>query len=78
MRINPKRPVEPLIGIIYRIVRIKMGNLHINASKLEAARHCRPKGVRKAPIALRRGWALAVLELHQKNMNLYKKIVTRF
>lgn len=60
--INPSRPIEPLAGDNRGIVRQRLANTHCMTRVLEQARIARPKGMRFVPVALRRGWALCVLE----------------
>jgi hypothetical protein len=42
----------------------------------EAMRLCRPKNIRSAPPALRRGLLLHVIETHLKNRRLYIDVVS--
>jgi hypothetical protein len=71
MRINHDRPVEPLVGENYDIVRMRLGNVHCMSSVLSQARIARPRNMRSVPVELRRGWALCVLETIRANRELY-------
>ena len=62
MLINNNREIEPLVGDNRGIVRQILGRVHCYSSRLTAARAARPKGMRRVSIALRRGWALCVLQ----------------
>ncbi len=66
MRIDTGKPLEELVGTNRGIVRQRLGNIHCMTHPIAAARICRPRNMRRAPVALRRGWALCVLEtLHE-------------
>ncbi len=76
MRINESRPVESLVGNNRGIVRQRLGNFHVSNSFLAAARFARPNGgLRKYPVALRRGWALCVLETWKEYRNTYAAVM---
>ena len=62
MKLNPTRPTEDLIGNNRGIVRQKLARIHCMTSVLEAARECRPKSMRRVPVALRRGLAKCIME----------------
>lgn len=47
------------------------GRTHCMSSKLAAARAARPKGMRKMPVALRRGWAKCVVDTLAEYRGLY-------
>lgn len=67
LRVDPARPMEELMGGDRGVVRIRLGNMHALTSFREAARACRPKNIRKAPVALRRGLLLLVWQTLQEN-----------
>ena len=75
MTINPSRPVEDLVGSNRGIVRQRLGCFHVGNSYLAAARHARPKGMRKVPPALRRGWAKCVLETWNEYRATYRAVM---
>jgi hypothetical protein len=62
MQINPTRPLEELIGDNCGIVWLRVGNMHVCSPRREILRRCRPRNMRKVPVALRRGWAKCVLD----------------
>ena len=62
MYVNPNRPVEELVGANRGIVRQRLANIHCMTSILGQARAARPRSLRSIPVALRRGWALCVLQ----------------
>lgn len=61
MYINPDRPVEELRGDNRGIVRQILGRVHVMTPIKEQLRECRPKGLAKVPVELRRGWVLCAL-----------------
>lgn len=65
IRINPDRPLEELTGSNRGILRIRIGNIHVMTPFTEVVRRCRPKNIRKASPALRRG---LILMVHQTLM----------
>lgn len=73
--INPNRPIEELVGENYGIVRMRLGNIHVMTSVKEQLRHARPKGMRRVPVALRRGWALCVLETISEYRSTYLHVM---
>ena len=75
MTINPNRPVEELIGDNYGIVRLRLGNLHVGHSLLQAAREARPTHMRYVPVALRRGWAQCVIETWAEYQDTYNHVM---
>lgn len=76
MTINRTRPVENLIGDNRGMIRMKLGNIHCMSSVLTAARHCRPKNMRRVPVALRRGWAKCVIETLAEYQGTYRFVMT--
>ena len=62
LTINPDRPIEELIGPNRGIVRMRLGNMHCMTPFREVARELRPKNIRDASPALRRGLLLCVYE----------------
>ena len=76
MTINPDRPIEKLVGNNYGIVRQRLANVHVMTPILEQAREARPRGMRSVPVALRRGWALCVLETIEEYRGTYTAVVT--
>jgi len=76
LRINAARPIEPLIGDNRGIVRMKLGNIHCMTSFSDAVRHCRPKNIRKASPALRRGLILCVAQTLAEFRSEYVAVVT--
>lgn len=76
MVINHDRPVEKLRGENAGIVELRLSQIHVMTPILEAARAARPgKGLRNVPVALRRGWALHVIETHMRNRKLYLDVI---
>ena len=75
MRINYARPLERLRGHNLSIVRDILGRIHVSRSLLCAARAARPKNMRAAPAALRRGWVLAVIETWVDNHRLFAEVM---
>lgn len=75
ININPARPVEELTGSNYGIVRQRLGALHVGNTYLAAARHARPRSLRDYPVALRRGWALCVLETWREYRATYSHVM---
>lgn len=68
--VNPKRAVEELTGNNYGIMCQKLDRIHCFQSVLSHARQCRPNDFRaktRDNIALRRGWALLILQRVQQN-----------
>ena len=76
MFINPNRPVEELTGDNRGIVRQILGRCHCMRRSLDLARECRPKGMRRVPAALRRGWALCLLETLAEYRSTYIGVVS--
>ena len=76
MNRNPKRPVEELTGNNCGIVRMKLANIHCQNRILEQCRKARPNNMRSYPVALRRGWALCVLETIDEYQDTYRAVVT--
>ena len=60
IRINPDRPLEQLTGSNRGVVRIRIGNMHVMTPFTQVVRACRPKNIRNASPALRRGLILLV------------------
>lgn len=75
MRVDPKRPMEKLVGDNYGVVRLRCRNMHVNTPFRVAARECRPKNIRSAPPALRRGLLLAVMECLAENRAEYRAVM---
>lgn len=75
ININGHRPVEALVGANRGIVRQRLGNFHVGHSILAAARHARPASLRSAPVALRRGWVLCVLETWREYRGTYEHVM---
>lgn len=67
--------VEELSGADEHFIRHLLGNVHVSATLLEAAREARPKNMRKAPRAVRRAWVLCVIDTWFANRNLYVGVV---
>jgi hypothetical protein len=76
MQINENRPFEELIGKNYGIVRQRLANIHCMSTKLVQARAARPRGMRKMPVALRRGWAKCVLDTMNEFQETYRSVMT--
>ena len=76
MRINTDRPIEELTGSNYGIVRQRLGNIHVMTPILAQARHARPAGMRNVPVALRRGWALCVLQTIHEYRGTFHAVTT--
>ena len=76
MNINKDRPLEELDGPNARIIRHKLGWIHCCTPLKEAFRECRPKGMRKMPVALRRGWVKFVADTHQANFNEFAAVTS--
>ncbi len=76
MNINHNRPIEKLVGDNRGIVRQILGRTHCMSTPLTAARAARPRGMRNVPIALRRGWALCVLETLAEYRGEYVAVMT--
>ena len=74
MRINENRPIERLIGSNAGIVRQRLGNVHCMKSIRAQLRDARPRNLRQAPPALRRGWALEVLEAIRDHRQTYLQV----
>lgn len=75
LRIDETKPLEPLIGTNYGVIRLKLGNIHCMTSVRDQMRQVRPKNMRNYPVALRRGWVLTVLELIDQNQDLYRHVM---
>lgn len=75
LRINPERPIEPLIGDNRRYVRWKCGQLHCMTSLREACRQMRPRNILDASPALRRGMILCVAETMYGNRQLFQDVM---
>jgi hypothetical protein len=67
MKIDHTKPIEELVGDNYGIVKMRLGNVHCMTSVLSQARLVRPQNIHLAPVALRRGWVLCVLECIAEN-----------
>jgi hypothetical protein len=67
MTVNKDRPIEELRGRNARIVRNRLGNIHVMTPIKEQLRLVRPKNMRDIPVELRRGWALLALETIEHN-----------
>jgi hypothetical protein len=76
MYVSPNRPIEELIGENFGIVRMRLGNHHAGCSLLSAARCARPRNMRRAPVALRRGWVKRVAETWADNRETYLYAIT--
>ena len=76
MKINPKRPIEPLVGDNLGLVRHKLGNIHCMTNIREQLKLVRPKPMRSIPPALRRGWVLTVLETIAEYRSTYLAVTT--
>ena len=64
--------VAELSGTDKWVIRRRLGQLHVSSSLLEAARHARPKKMRKnASRSERRAWALCVIDTWNANVNLF-------
>ncbi len=75
MRIDPSRPIEPLIGDNYGIVRMRCGNIHCCTPFTDAVRLVRPKTLRSASPALRRGLLLCIWETMNDDRSLYLDVM---
>ena len=75
MRINQARPLERLRGHNLSSVRNILGRIHVSRSLLYAARAARPKNMGAVPVALRRGWVLAVIETWTDNRRLFAEVM---
>jgi hypothetical protein len=67
MTVNKDRPIEELVGRNARIVRNRLGNIHVMTPIKEQLRLVRPKDMRDMPVELRRGWALLALKTIEHN-----------
>lgn len=76
LRINPDRPIERLTGSNRGIVRIRIGNMHVMTPFLEVVRACRPKNIREASPALRRGLILEVHETLSEYRSTFLHVMT--
>ena len=76
MKINPDRPLERLVGDNLGIVRQKLGNSHCELPLMDQVRACRIRDRRSAPVGLRRGLVLAVLETAAEYRETYRGVVS--
>ena len=77
MTIDPAKPVEKLVGDNYGIVKMRLGNVHCMTSVLEQARMVRPKNIKLASVALKRGWVLCVMQCITENRSGFVACTTR-
>ena len=70
------KPIEKVIGRNLAVMRFKLGSIHCASSLLTQARHVRPRGLRQAPVALRRGWVQAVIDIRNENLDLFNYVTT--
>ena len=84
MRIDPNKPLEKLVGSNRGIVRQRLGRFHLSHSVLEAARYARRgedndrkafRSWRSYPVALRRGFALCVIETWTEYQQTYNYVM---
>lgn len=71
MTLNPARPITELTGENWGITRQIVSRQHCLARVRAIAKAARPQNIRKAPPALRRGWAKCVLETIAEHRELY-------
>lgn len=76
MKINKNRPVEPLTGDNYGIVKHILGNVHCMSPIKEQLKRARPPKIRQVPPKLRRGWVQTCLEIIKENRELYTSVTT--
>jgi len=76
--ISRSRPLEELVGINRRVIRYKLGNLHVSHTLRAALKHARPNGMRngKCTVALRRGWVLCVIQTWREYQNTYCTVMS--
>ena len=72
---DAKRPIEPLVGRNLAMVRMIVGNMSVGESYRAVLRRARPAVWNGAPVALRRGWARAVIETHRENRDVYRRVM---
>lgn len=71
VRIDPRRPMEPLIGNNRGIVRQKLARVHCCRPWRYVAREIRPANWRQVPPALRRGLLLCIVETLREYRTLF-------